>query len=591
MKFRAARALVSLCALLVASGAHAAVKAWVDSSEVAADGSIQLTLEHAGQIDSEPDLAPLRQDFDVLSSARSSSIQIINGSVAANVQIQITLSPKHGGSITIPSLTWGGEHTDPISVKFGGQNAPAAATGSKESVFIETSVDAKQPYVQAAVNMTVKIYTAVPLRHAVLDLPSSNDVVVQQVGSDRHDFEVKDGQRYQVVERHYEVFPQHSGELSLPAPVLDGQIPVRDRGDPFTDRFKGMFGDSILNGMLTSLKPIRVHGDALALNVLPRPADAGDIWLPAQSVTFRADWQPSDPAAKVGDPVAWHLHLEAGGLMAAQLPDLNALLKLPPGVKAYPDQPRLDNDTHGDTVVGTRDQTIALIADQPGQYAIPALTLRWWDTANRQMHEVSVPGRTLSVSAAPALAGSAGTSPAASLPATAAPPPGEAIPASRGAAAGATPGAAASTTGSAWRWASAIFALLWLSTMAAWYFIGRRGGRVPAAKPAQGELEALPLVEARRAFHEACRRDDARAARTNLIRWSGVAELGTPSGGLTPLRKHADARLSALLIELDRACFGGASWSGAPLLEALPELPKPPARKRERSAALASLYS
>jgi hypothetical protein len=115
---------------------------------------------------------------------------------------------------------------------------------------------------------------------------------------------------------------------------------------------------------------------------------------------------------------------------------------------------------------------------------------------------------------------------------------------------------------------------------------------MPVPEPGPRESETVSVAQARRAFHEACRRDDARAARANLIRWSSAASPETPGGGLTPLRKLADARLSALLADLDGACFGGAAWSGASLLEALPELPKPPpASKRDRSAALASLYS
>jgi BatD DUF11 like domain len=606
-----------LLLVLIASGARAAVKAWVDSTEVAADGSIQLTLERDGQIDTDPDLAPLKQDFDVLSSARSSSIQLVNGSVTASVQIQVTLSPKHGGAITIPALSWGSERTDPITVKFGlpgasngagGANAPgspsaanspdASAAPAKESVFIETAVESRQPYVQAADKMTVRIYSSVPLRQAVLDLPSTNDVVVEQVGADRHDVEVKDGQRYQVVERHYEVFPQHSGQLTLPVPVLDGQIPVRDHADPLAGRFRGIFGDSILNNMLTSFKPIRVHGDALTLSVSPRPGDAGDVWLPAHNVNLRADWQPTDPAAKVGDPVTWHLHLEAQGLTAAQLPDLNALLKLPPGLKAYPDQPKLDNDTHGDTVVGTRDQSVALIADQPGQYAVPSFTLHWWDVDAKQAREITVPGRTLTIADAGAPT-SVQSAPDTSRPADAAPGPLTAQNPDGSPSSGASKSAAGEdasrppATRDAWRWVSTVLGLLWVGTLLAWYLNARRRMTTRAAGPASAQERdsSVSVAQARRAFHEACKRDDARAARANLIRWLHIARPATTGSGLRSLFTAAsDARLTTLLVDLDRACFGGGAWSGASLLEALPDLPTARARAPQRAPALASLY-
>ena len=78
------------------------------------------------------------------------------------------------------------------------------------------------------------------------------------------------------------------------------------------------------------------------LNALPQPAgSAGHDWLPAQNVTLQVSWQPDHGATHAGDPVTLHLHLNATGLLAAQLPDLSQLMSLPAGIKAYPDQPKL----------------------------------------------------------------------------------------------------------------------------------------------------------------------------------------------------------------------------------------------------------
>jgi BatD DUF11 like domain len=588
------RSALFLVLWLALGSAQAAVRAWVDSDRIAADGTLQLTLEHDGQTNDDPNLEPLKQDFDILTTSRGSSIQIVNGSVSARVRVQIALSPKHGGEIQIPAIDWGGEQSAPLTVKFGaasnGPNGthPGAAPASKNKVYLETTVDTKQPYVQAGVQMTVKIYAGVALFHASLDLPANSDVLVQQIGSDKNTVEIKDGQRYQVVERHYVIFPQHSGAITLPAPTLDGQIPVEEPTDPYSDRARGFFSDSLLGNVMTSLKPIRIHGDAIALNVLARPDGAGDYWLPARDVTLQGDWQPSDSKGKVGDPITLSLHLKAQGLTAAQLPDFGTLLDLPAGIKAYPDQPKLNNETHGDALVGSRDQSIALIADQPGQFVIPPLTIHWWDTDSRQEREVSLPGKTLVV--APSGARSSAQGAAAGTGAgnaTSSDVAGNPAATSAGAAAPAQAG-----KDRRWLWVSIALGVLWIATLLAWYRTSRRLPKARQSGTSGAPDEAGTSVSlARTSFQQACRRNDARAARTNLIRWLNAARPGTPSTGLRALFvKGSDRGLTQLLVDLDRACFAGGAWDGAALLAALDELPKPAPRSRERSATLASLY-
>jgi hypothetical protein len=585
------RSVLILALCLALGTARAAVRAWVDSDRIGADGTLQLTLEHDGQTNDEPNLDPLKQDFDILSTSRGSSIQIVNGSVSARVRVQIALSPKHGGEIQVPAIDWGGEQSAPLTVKFGaapnganGANS-GAAPASKNKVFLQTTVDTKQPYVQAGVQLTVKIYAGVALFHASLDLPANSDVLVQQIGSDKNTVEIKDGQRFQVVERHYEIFPQHSGAITLPAPQLDAQIPVEEPSDPFSDRLRGFFSDSLLGNVMTSLKPIRIHGDAIAMNVLPRPDGSGDYWLPSRDVTLQGDWQPNDLKGKVGDPMTLSLHLKAQGLTAAQLPDLGTLLNLPAGIKAYPDQPKLNNETHGDTLIGSRDQSIALIADQAGDFVIPPLTIHWWDTDSRQAREVSLPGKTLTI--APNGARSAAENTAAGKLA------GSDVAANPAATSSATATAPATVSSNRnWMWVSIVFGVLWIATLLGWYLTSRRTlparhARTSAIPDESGASVSL----ARTSFQQACRRNDARAARTNLIRWLNAARPGAPSTGLRPLFvKGTDPNLTQLLVDLDRACFAGGAWEGAALLEALEQLPKPPVRERGRSAALASLY-
>jgi hypothetical protein len=584
--------------LLVVTSADAAVQAWLNNHQVAPGDSVQLTLQMDQQTSDQPDLGPLKQDFDVLSTSRGSSVQIINGSVTSRTQLQVMLSPKRSGQLTVPAIRWGNDSSAPLTLTVtnaaaNGSNAPASdnAVGNGK-VFVQTSVDTAQPYVQAEVNVTVRLYTQQPLYKASLDLPASNDVLVQQVGSDQSSTVVRNGQRYQLIERHYALFPQHSGKMSLSGAILNAQVAVQNRNDPFNDdAFQDFFGNSPFNDLITSTQPIRVHGDAIQLNVRARPAAAtGNYWLPAHEVTVTAQWHPDSAQVQAGDPITVDLHVQAKGLTAAQLPDPASLLNLPNGVKAYPDQAKLDNKTQGDTVIGTRDQSVALIADQAGTFTVQSVSLHWWDTQADAPREIVLSARTLTV--APSANGNHAAT--AMQPAS---PSATPIPAQSDKQSGAviTNGSKAMKDRVNWLWISATFALLWLLTVVAWLWSRRRKVSITTTSPRPVNVAAPPDASgARNAFHDACRRNDAPAARRNLLAWANAVCTDNPPTGLQALSKVLSARadnaaLTSLLLDLDRACYAGESWNGAALSQALRELPSQK-KSSDRNAELAPLY-
>src|SRR5690348_12831786 len=141
--------VLSLAATLPA---QAALRAWVDNPQVAPGETVRLTLAHDGQTNSRPDLGPLKKDFDVVGSSTSSQVQIVNGKVSSTTQLELSLSPKHGGPLTIPSITWDSDRSQPLTLNVasnaGGANNGGASTAPNR-VFVDTEVDQKTPYVQA----------------------------------------------------------------------------------------------------------------------------------------------------------------------------------------------------------------------------------------------------------------------------------------------------------------------------------------------------------------------------------------------------------------------------------------------------------
>jgi BatD DUF11 like domain len=542
--------LCALLGVLMAASALGAVTATLDSNQVGAGEPVRLVLQYEGQTREQPDLAPLQQDFDILSTSRSNNMQIINGSVSSHTETQIVMAPKRAGQILVPQITWAGEVSNPLTLI-----VSAKGTAQSDNVFLETIVDQKELYVQAAVNVTVRVYAGEQLLQATLEFAGNGDVLAQQVGPDRNRTLEKNGRQYDVVERHYVLFPQKSGELRLPGPQLAGQVVVRTRPDRLTtDPFADLFGAA--GGLAGGAKPIRVHGDDVTLRVNARPSGIDErYWLPAQKVTLTDNWHPDNAEVHVGDPITRDLHLRAEGLTAAQLPDLAALVTLPAGIKAYPDQAKLDNAAVGDVVIGKRDQSVAIIADQPGKFELAPLRLAWWDTQANRPREITLPGRTVTI--LPAAGGAATVTSAPALSPDAANRRSATAPA----------GPAGSRSGALrdpWLWISLAFALLWLGTMLAW-ILSRRAPRRTAP---------LSAPKARAQFRAACRRNDASGARGALLAWAATAWPESTPRSLAALAKRlADDRINALLLELGRSLYRGASWDGAALATAISELP------------------
>lgn len=588
-----------LAALLICSTSLpslAAVTASLDHDHVAPGDTVQLLLQSDHSPDGQPDLGPLKNDFIILGTSSGSSMQIINGRVSSQAQLSLALSPKHEGKIRIPPLLWGGEPSPALelTVESNGagrqSNGKAAggitASNGSDHFFITTSVDHDQPYLQSAVLLTVRVYIDQALYQASLELPSSSDVLVQQLGKDQQGSETRNGHAYQVVERKYLLSPQHSGQITLQGPILDATVAEVQNSDPFGSDpiFGRIFGQMQLPGVVTSTRPLHLQSKPIVLKVLPRPADAtGTNWLPAQSMTLEESWNPADASVHAGEPLTRHLRLSALGLSGAQLPDIDTLMQAPEGIKLYPDKSHTDDKQQGNTILGKREQDIALIASQPGHYELPAVHLAWWDTAANVQREVTLPKRTLNI--LPALSGSGGAvvSPAqTAVPAN--PPPSIGQPKVP-----VKPEQAASAE---------LWALLGLGILVVFGLgiaLGWWRKRRSLVNTVENKIEPVATrpdvsgVSAFNAFQQACRNNDPHAARKHLLIWAGTVWPEQPPSGVNALTRLLDGKFAKPLRDMDRACYTDSAWQGESLVRILAT---PPVRSApaKREQALPDLY-
>jgi hypothetical protein len=578
-------ALIVLGLLVFGQAVAAGLEASIDRTRVAEGDTVTLSVTAPGDTAGAPDLGPLRNDFDILDQGQSTRMTIVNGRASSTREWRFVLAPKRSGRLTIPSLTVDGLSSSPLGLDV----VPASQAGhlgQSRPVMVEVEAEPKDPFVQGQVIYKVRLLYRIPLRQANLSDPTADNAMIQKLGDDKHYTTYRAGQRYQVIERRYAVFPQRSGTVSIDPPVLSGAVVEQRRspgptapdpmfgGDPFRDfrRFFGRDPFADMDSMFAQTRPIQVRGRRLSLDVKPQPAAAPSPWLPAESVQISETWSPDPPVFRVGDPVTWTIAITAQGVSASQLPDITP--SVPSGIKVYPDKAQTKTRAEGDDLVAIKIIKLALVPTAEGTLTLPEVRLPWWDTQTNQQRFAVLPAHTIKVLPPPAgVAGSppasAPAAPAAPAPAPAAPPAGVGGPTRSQGAGG--PSSASSEPllgGSYWPWIAAGLVLIWLATVGLWVRErGRSGGRpfLGPTSPANKPPAVPPIGKIRARIERACLQGDARGAREALIAWSAAHWPTDPPRRLETIGQRFGGAAGDALRELDRQLYGSgaAAWDGA----------------------------
>jgi hypothetical protein len=569
------------------------IEATLDRTRIAAGDTVILSLSVPGDLRDEPDLSPLSADFDVTSQASNTQMTIINGEVSSTRVWQFVLAPRREGKIRIPPLEVGDLRSDPLALEVL-PVSQALQSGEHPAVLLEVEATPANPYVQSEIRYTVRVLARVPMRDANLTAPNAGDAIVQQLGEDRMATAYRNGERYNVIERRFVIFPQHSGALAINSPVLSAVVPAensRRRGimDRFLDRdpFGGLSGFSDL---FTEMRRVQVRGDDINLAVRPQPGGQRATWLPAKALTLAESWSPDPPHFRVGEPVTRDITIIARGLTAAQLPDLGVPEHA--SIKTYPDAPKAETRTEGDDLVATKQFKIAIVPLKPGVLSLPEIRVPWWDVERAQAEVATLPAMTVDVApAAPAR-----TQPSAPLADVDQAPAGQARDDAKAPAPSPLPPAEnLPGPNNYWPWIALAFASAWLATLALAWVRRKRSGSGPA--PHEGLSEAAEFRVARRACEQACRANDPTAAREALLRWATLAWPNHPPLGLAELASRVDsAAAREALRALDRYLYADTrerSWDGGSVWNVLDPIVKPSRKPHARasgSSALPPLY-
>lgn len=549
------RWLAALALWLFATLTQADIQVEVDRDPVSQNETVQINFVTTEQVDGEPDFAPLDVDFEILGTAQSTQISSSNGQYVAETRWTVQVLPRKVGVLTIPSIAFGSS-ASPARTLTVGLPAPGSPGQAGSEVFLEVEASTVRPYVQSEVVLTVRIFAAVRTSNARLTEPllSGVDVVLQRTAADRSYEARRDGRAYRVTERNYSLFPQASGQLNIGAMLFSAELGGNRR----------LWQDPFGRGQI-----VRVRSEPVDLEVRPIPPEfPGDVWLPARSVSLAAEWSPSSPAFRVGEPATLTVSMTAVGLAASQLPP--PALILPDGLRQYPDAPVSDERWTGRNTVAEQNTRVALIPGTAGRFEIPGLSVPWWnvDTDSLEYARLEPVVFVAEPNGEVAPAGPEHM-PEAAEPAG---EDGEAQPLTRAPAA------------TFWPWLALGLALGWAATLGFWWH-----SRRPSVTP---DATNVNLGAARRRVRREASRGDARGTGEALLAWAAVVWPERPPRSLSALRQRCGEPLASALAGLERVLYadGAHEWDAGGLMRAVAGFVPPDETRSAPGEELAPLY-
>lgn len=567
-------ALIGLCWSLSCSVFAAGVQVQLDRDTVQVGDDFTLTFSTDQPVTTNPDFTPLNKDFQVTGTSTSTNVQSINGQVSQQIGWIVTLFANRPGNLQIPSINFGNVSSDPLTIQVLDQTVadPTGAGQANADILVELTADPPKPYVQQQVIVTQRLLHVVPLlpTRASMSHPEleKGKGLIQQLGSTQSGVINRNGVRYNMIERRYAVFPQVSGELTIGRTVFQGALD--DRRSRQLDPF-GIGG-----------KQVRRFSAPLVISVQAHP-QVKSTWLPANSLTLNAHWEPVNKTLKAGEPVTLTVAIIADGLMAEQLPALD--IKPPLGIKGYANQPEFRNDLGGSSVIGMREEKWVLMGTADGSYVLPEIKIDWWDLKTKKMQTARIEPTSLKVTGVgqvnanndPTVTATSPTEPANTL----LNPAEQAVPSSQ-------PQTERKTI-SQQQWLFIAVGALGLALLAGLLFwLKQQRGKLQVSTAAPTSLNPLKTLQA------ACQGDDAHAAFQGLQAWIREDLKLTPAT-IASLRTQADLPLKQALDDLSTVLYASTAhvWEGDDLWKAVQDYQKtqiPPNTELPKQQGLAELY-
>ena len=371
-----------LLMLVTFSSAVFSLTVSVDRTRISETDPLRLNIKVNEALTGQLEFDFLTKDFEILRVAgpnQNTKMSIINGQSSREVSTSwdLVLRAKRLGTVTIPRVQINGSISEAIVIDVVPQTAEMKSKAN-ELVFLETSVDTSEAYVQGQIIYTIKLHYVDIITGEIPAEPKIENAIIETIESEKRYDTYVNNRRYFVFEKRFAIFPQRSGALEIPRVTFTGS--------------------KVGRGFFSNREPVMAFSETHSVTVKPKPEEfTAPHWLPAKSVKITEAWSSESKQLTVGEPINRNITITVDGQAATLLPAIDDIEIQ--GAKSYKD-PEVQNQTITDSgIVATSKTTVGIVPTQPGKLLLPALELAWWNTTTNKMEIASLPAQAFSVEA------------------------------------------------------------------------------------------------------------------------------------------------------------------------------------------------
>jgi len=180
-----------------------------------------------------------------------------------------------------------------------------------------------------------------------------------------------DDQTWAGQSRQYHIYPQRPGTYEIAA------IPIRVRYN----------AEGVGSRAEATVSPREVRFEARV------PPEAADLpyFISTTGLRLEQLFDREPESLKVGDAFTRTITVTVNDALSMVLPPIP--VDPVPGLAVYADPSRVRDEggERGERIVGTRVERVTIVAEEEGDYILPAIELAWWDVEARRLRTATLP--------------------------------------------------------------------------------------------------------------------------------------------------------------------------------------------------------
>ncbi|MBI3773760.1 MAG: BatD family protein [Gammaproteobacteria bacterium] len=372
------RHIIAICLMLWLPATWAAsFTAQVDRQQLSTEESVTLTLQlinsetrlRAEGVNPNIDLSLLSRDFTLGIPKTDFRYTLHQGNGRSTSELTVELFPKHSGQLVIPRFNIDGLRSAAITLNV----KPLAADAAPE-VFARAHFSNSAPWTHQQLIVYLDVYHRVAIEGASLGstletTPTRIELLPNWELPRTRLKQRHKGFDYNIERLAWAIFPDKSGTFSVQTPIVD--------------LFKA------------GGKPQHLQSQKLEVTVKALPPGVPDNIIIGKPQLSAGDLPAS---AKQNEAINWTLTLSAPAAVSS-LPDYLPLPEFPAALKLYPDHAQHDNTKTNDGITDRANYTLSIMPLESGAFIVPEIKIPYFDPVRGIADIVSLPRRTINISA------------------------------------------------------------------------------------------------------------------------------------------------------------------------------------------------